>query len=425
LASDSRTLHGETSSVSHKRVAFAALQHRDFRWFFVTTMLAMMADNIEHVISYWLLFQKFHSPVLAGFADISHWMPFLLLSVYFGGIADRYDCRKVIQLAQIMYMAVSVAWAVLFYTETIQIWHASVLLVLHGIAGVLWTPAEQLIIHDIVGAEHIQSAVRLNATSRQLGILFGPAVGAGLMLLLGPPVALLANALIYLPMTLWLLVVPYTGHLREGAPPKRAIGWKDAVSVVREVWHNRPIITMVILGGSASLFVGNAFHTQMPEFAHDLGADRADFTYSALLIASAAGAVFGGFLLEGKGWLKANVRTAITSAMMWCALITAFAFSTNYFLSLVLLFCAGILSLSFYSTAQAIVQLLAPAHLRGRLIGLFSMSAFGLRAFSGVTVGVVGGLIGIHWSLAISAMALMAVTFGLLAFAAPARGEVD
>jgi len=386
----------------------------------------MMADNIEHVISYWLLFQKFHSPVLAGFADISHWTPFLVLSVYFGGIADRYDCRRVIQLAQIMYMAVSVAWAVLFHTQTIQIWHASVLLVLHGIAGVLWTPAEQLIIHDIVGAEHIQSAVRLNATSRQLGILFGPAVGAGLMLLLGPSMALLANALIYLPMTLWLLTVPYTGHLREGAPPKRAIGWKDAITVVREIWHNRPIITMVILGGAASLFVGNAYHTQMPEFAHDLGAERADFTYSALLIASAAGAVFGGFLLEGKGWLKANVRTAITCAMLWCALIAGFAFSTNYLLSLVLLFCAGILNLSFYSTAQAIVQLLAPGHLRGRLIGLFSMSAYGLRAFSGVTVGVVGGLIGIHCSLAISAMALMAVTFALLAFAAPMRGgEVD
>ena len=426
MASDSTTLNGETSAVSHKRVAFAALQHRDFRRFFITTMLAMMADNIEHVISYWLLFQKFHSPVLAGFADISHWTPFLLLSVYFGGIADRYDCRRIIQLAQIMYMAVSVAWAVLFYTQTIQIWHASVLLVLHGIAGVLWTPAEQLIIHDIVGAEHIQSAVRLNATSRQLGILFGPAVGAGLMLLLGPSMALLANALIYLPMTLWLLTVPYTGHLREGAPPKRAIGWKDAVTVVREVWHNRPIITMVILGGAASLFVGNAYHTQMPEFAHDLGAGKADFTYSALLIASAAGAVFGGFLLEGKGWLKANVRTAITCAMLWCALIAGFAFSTNYLLSLVLLFCAGILNLSFYSTAQAIVQLLAPSHLRGRLIGLFSMSAYGLRAFSGVTVGVVGGLIGIHWSLAISAMALMAVTFALLAFASPARGgEID
>jgi MFS family permease len=407
---------------SNKKIAFAALHHRDFRAFFITTMLAMMADNIEHVISYWLLFEKFHSPVLAGFADISHWTPFLLLSVYFGGIADRSDCRKVIQMAQIMYMGVSAAWAILFYTNTIQVWHASILLVIHGIAGVLWMPAEQLIIHDIVGPEHIQSAVRLNATSRQLGILFGPAVGAGLMFVLGPSIGLLANALIYIPMTLWLLVVPYTGHLREGERLRRAIGWRDAISVIREVSHNRPIITMVILGGSASLFVGNAFNTQMPGFAHDLGAEKADFAYGALLIAGAAGAVFGGFLLEGKGWLQANVRTAIISATVWCGLITAFAFSKNYPLSLVLLFCAGILNLSFYSTAQAIVQLLAPSHLRGRLIGLFSMSAFGLRAFSGVTVGVVGGLIGIHWSLAISAMTLMAVTFGLLAFATPERG---
>jgi hypothetical protein len=88
-----------------------------------------------------------------------------------------------------------------------------------------------------------------------------------------------------------------------------------------------------------------------------------------------------------------------------------------------LLFCTGVLNLSFYSTAQTIVQLLAPTHLRGRLIGLFSMSTFGLRAFSGVTVGVVGGLIGVHWSLAISAMTLFAVTLALFAFTLPARAD--
>jgi hypothetical protein len=77
---------------------------------------------------------------------------------------------------------------------------------------------------------------------------------------------------------------------------------------------------------------------------------------------------------------------------------------------------ATALAVAFYSIAQTIVQLEAPAPLRGRLIGLFSMSAFGLRAFSGVTVGVLGGLIGIHWSLALSAMALLAVTLALFAF---------
>jgi hypothetical protein len=85
-------------------------------------------------------------------------------------------------------------------------------------------------------------------------------------------------------------------------------------------------------------------------------------------------------------------------------------------LSLVLLFCAGILNLALYSSAQAIVQIAAPGHLRGKLVGLFSMSAFGLRAFSGLTVGILGSLIGIHWSLGLSAAALFAITVGLLLY---------
>jgi MFS family permease len=410
------------SAAPDKRVAFAALHHKDFRAYFVTTMLAMMADNIEHVISYWLLYEKFHSPVLAGFAVLSHWTPFLLFAVYFGAMADRYDCRKVIQVAQFMYMGVSAAWAFLFFTDTIQVWHACVLLVIHGMAGVLWGPGSQLLIHDIVGPEHLQSAVRLNSTSRQLGILFGPAVGGGLMLFLSPSTGLVVNTLIYLPLTIWLLTVPYTGHSREAAAPtRRPLGWRDAFQVVREVSGNRPIITMVVLAGCVSFFVGTAFQATMPEFAHDLGTEKADFAYSALLGANAAGAVIGGFLLEGRGWLPPRVQTAMISAILWCVVITSFALSANYFLSLVLLFIAGVLNLTFSSMGQTIVQLLSPPQLRGRLIGLFAMASMGLKAFSGLTVGVMGGLIGVHWSLAASAMALLTVTVALFAFALPGQ----
>ncbi|HEX9453795.1 MAG TPA: MFS transporter, partial [Candidatus Binatia bacterium] len=110
-------------------------------------------------------------------------------------------------------------------------------------------------------------------------------------------------------------------------------------------------------------------------------------------------------------------------AILWCVAMTAFAFSQSYPLSLVILFCAGALNLAFYSIAQTIVQLKAPVALRGRLVGLFSMSAYGLRAFSGFTVGVVGGLIGVHWSLALSSMLLLAVTIALFAFARQAPRE--
>jgi MFS family permease len=146
-----------------------------------------------------------------------------------------------------------------------------------------------------------------------------------------------------------------------------------------------------------------------------------------LLGANAAGAVIGGILLEGRGWLRANARNAAICSILWCAVIIAFAASQSYSLSVGLLFCAGLLNLAFMSMAQTLVQLQAPSRLRGRLIGLFNTSNNGLKAFSGVTVGVVGGLVGVHWSLALSAMILLAVTIGLFAFVIPGRsaGELN
>ena len=57
---------------AERKVAFAALHHRDYRRYFLVSLFSTMGDNVEHVISYWLLFQKFHSPVVGGFAVISH-----------------------------------------------------------------------------------------------------------------------------------------------------------------------------------------------------------------------------------------------------------------------------------------------------------------------------------------------------------------
>jgi MFS family permease len=405
-------------------VAFAALRHRDFRRYFMVHLFSTMGDNIEHVISYWLLFEKFHSPVLGGFAVISHWTPFLFFAVYFGALADRYDCRRVIQTSQLLYAAVSLTWGILFFTDAIEIWHACALLVLHGMAGVLGGPSGQLIIHDIVGREYLQSAVRLNSTSRHLGVLLGPAIGGASMMLFGPPVGLFLNTLMFLPAVIFMFLLPYTGHSRDetGSAKGPRFSFRGTVRLLRETSANPTILSMILLGGATSLLVGNAFQAQMPEFAHDLGHDNHDTAYTVLLAANAAGAVIGGLFLEGKGWLRANPRNAAICSILWCVVIIGFAASTSYPLSVLLLFCAGFLNLAFLSMAQTLVQLQAPPQLRGRLIGLFNTTNNGLRAFSGVTVGVIGGLIGIHWSLALSSMILLAVTLALFAFVIPGRG---
>jgi len=366
----------------------------------------MMADNIEHVITYWVLWEKFHSPALAGFQVISHWLPFLFFSVYFGGLADRFDCRRVIQAAQTLFALVSVAWGVLFLTGTLQVWSACVLLVLHGLAGSLWGPAEQLMLHDFVGDEELPSAVRLNATFRSLGVLFGPVIGSALLLGLGPTAGIFANVAFYLPLTLFLFRTRFTGHTRDGGVPRRRMGIVDSVRVLREVSANRTLVSMIILGGLGSFFVGASMQSSMPIFAQDLGAGSAGTAYGILLFANGAGGVIGGILLEATGRLRPTVAAAVFSTGIYGLSTLLFAVSTSYPLSVLLLVIGGVANLASMSIGQTLVQLLAPPADRGRVIGVYGMSANGLRFGSGITVGLFGALVGIHWSLALSAAAL-------------------
>jgi MFS family permease len=125
--------------------------------------------------------------------------------------------------------------------------------------------------------------------------------------------------------------------------------------------------------------------------------------------------------LESRSLLRARPRTAIVLTLLWSVVICGFAMTSSYPLAVALMFVAGFLYLSFSAMAQTLVQVHAPAHLRGRLVGLYNMAANGLRAFSGITVGFLGSLIGVHWSLALSALALAAVTSVLLAFSVRSR----
>ncbi len=387
--------------------AFAAFAQGDFRIYVMAATAAMMADNIEHVISYKVMFDRFHSPALGGFAVISHWIPFLLLAGVSGGLADRFDIRRLIQVGMLMYIGVSVSWGVMFLTNTVTLGMAMLLLIVHGLAGVIWIPAAQVLIHQLVGQEQLASAVRLNATGRYLGFLVGPLLGAGLLLALGPAYGIFANALIYTPLLVWLIKAPYGRSVPGRRSPAAAVGsLADVWSTMQVVARNPVLLAMTVLVGAASFFVGNAYQAQMPGFASDLGHERADFAYSMLLAADAAGGLIGGVILETRPWLVPRARTAFALALIWCVALIGFARAQGYVLAVSLLFVAGFVELSFNSMAQALVQLHAPGEMRGRVIGVFSMSASGLRTFSGLSVGLLGASLGIHNSLALSAGAL-------------------
>lgn len=402
---------------------FAALRNRDCRLYLVGTGLAMMADNIEHVITYWVLWQTFHSEALVGFQVISHWVPFLLLGVWSGGLADRHDCRRVIQAGQALFMLVSLTWGVLFLTGTLQIWHACVLLVLHGVAGALWGPAEQLMLHDFVGPDELPSAVRLNATAKSLGILLGPVVGSVLLLGLGPTRGIFANVAIYLPLTVFLFRTRFTGHLRDDVVGRARLSVAEAVRTLRRVGSDHVLVSMIVLAGLGSFFVGASLQSAMPVFAGELGTGGSGRAYGVLLFATGAGGVLGGLVLETTGRTRPSVRAAVLATAVYGSAILAFALTSSYLLAVALLLVAGMANLASMSISQTVVQLRALPEQRGRVIGVYTMSASGLRAGSGLTVGLLGGVVGLRTSLAFSATALCVGTAAVAVLAARGAGR--
>ncbi|HEY3731547.1 MAG TPA: MFS transporter [Steroidobacteraceae bacterium] len=406
---------------SPRQVSFAALRQPVFRYFFVGNATAMLADNCEHVISYWVMYQKFHSAELGGFAVISHWVPFLLFSGYAGALASRIDVRRMIQAGMLLFMSVSIGWGVLIATDTLTVWKSMLLLTVHGLAGVLWTAPAQVLIHDLVAPEDLPSGVRLAAMTRYLGTLVGPAVGNGLMLLLGPAIGIFANALIYLPMLLWLWSTPRRGQLARSRTDRAAAapGLTDAIATLRSIRGSSVLLTMTVMAGAASFLVGNAYQAQMPNFATDLGHGNAGAAYAALAAADAAGGLAAAVLLESRGLLPPRVGSALLLCMLWCVALSTFALTHSYGVSLAALFCAGFLELSFGAMAQALVQLNAPPALRGHVIGVFVMASLGLRFVAGFTVGLMGAVIGVHHSLALSAGVLFVVIAALSVWQAP------
>jgi MFS family permease len=352
---------------------------------------------------------------------ISHWLPFLLVSPYFGALADRYDCRKLIQGSQALFMAVSLTWGILFATGTLTVWDACFLLILHGMAGAMWAPPEQLLLEDFVGTADLPSAIRLNSTARSLGVLFGPVVGSALLLGLGPVHGIWVNIAFYLPLTFVAARTRFTGHTRYGFIARQRVGALAAAKVFRDVSKDRVLAVMIILAGLGSFFIGSAMQTVMPTIAGTTTGISSGTAYGLLLFANGLGGVLGGVLLGGTGWIRLSVRAALWSTLVYGASTVLFAVSHDYLVAAPLLVIGGIANLAAMSITQTVAQLRAPRERKGQVMGVYGTGANGMRIGSGLTVGLAGAAIGLRPALALSSAALCACVLALAVYLAAAR----
>lgn len=368
---------------------FPALANPHFRLYWIATALANTADNVEHVIGYWVIWQLTHSPFWLGYAVVAHWLPFTLFSLHAGSLADRVNSRHLIQLSQLLFVVASLGWGILYLTGRLEIWHVAIFLLFHGFAGLIASAASQLLIYEMVGKEFLISAISLNSSIRHVATVLGPAIGGILLSTVGPGAGFLANILLYLPLSLLMLKLPYRG---SAIGASRESGWHAITEGLSAMRQSPLIVGLLVVSAATSLLLGNTFNALMPPFAERLQASATG--YSMLLSANGVGAILGVLGLGLLGSTQLRPVAVTLGALIWSILIVLFAASSWFSLSLLILCFIGATSIIFTSMTQSIIQASAPDHLRGRIIGVYNLAAHGMRVVSGFLIGSLASLVG-------------------------------
>ncbi len=367
-----------------RRVRFAALEVPVFRGYWVASWISSTGDGMENVIRNVLVVQLAGAaaPFWLGMMVFAHWVPFTLFSLYGGVLADRYDNRKVQIVAQLLLMTAAVCVAVATLTHIVTVWWIFGLLLLHGFAGAIGNPAQQTLIHAMVGPARLLSAVSLNSSARQLSQVIGPALAGLIVIVFGPGWGFLINALTFIPLLALLAVIrvkPLGARLRT--PVLAAL--RDGLRFVR----GKPLVGALIgVEMIAVIFLGHTFNSLLVLFAYDVLHVSA-LGYAFLLVGSGLGAIAAAIYLASARERRRPGVFIVVAAMAEMVAIFFFAFSTDYLLSFLLLVVVGASAVLTQSLTNTRIQLSAPDELRGRVMGAYTFGTQGMRVVNGPLLG--------------------------------------
>ena len=388
-----------------RRIRFEALAVPTFRWYWIFSWISSTGDGMENIIRNVLVYQLAGAaaPFWLGMMVFAHWVPFTFFSLYGGVLADRYDNRKVQLVSQIVLMiaAFLVAWATL--GGFVSTWWLFGLLLLHGFAGAIGGPAQQTLIHSMVGPTKLLSAVSLNSTARQFSQVIGPAVAGFIVVWFGPGWGFLINAITFVPLLAFLAIIRVRPLSAPSSLPILS-SLRDGLRFVRRRPFIGGLIAVEMLG---VIFLGHTFNSFLVLFAHDvLHVD--DLGYAFLLVGSGIGAVCAAMYLAYARDREHSGRFIVGAAMLEMAAILLFAFSTSYLVSFALLFVVGVSAVLTQSLTNTKIQLSAPDELRGRVMGAYTFATQGMRVLNGPILGGAAIVFGAPLAVAGAAAAVLA-----------------
>ncbi|HEY7172495.1 MAG TPA: MFS transporter [Vicinamibacterales bacterium] len=390
----------------------AAFTYRDFRvqWFGACT--SSIGTWTQSAAQNWMVLALTSSSFFLGLDAFLQQLPIMLFTLIGGVLADRHDRRRTLLASQYIQMTTAAVLAVLVFLDVVNIWYILALSFVTGLAQAFGGPAYQALIPSLVENKDLPNAIAFNSIQVNVARVIGPTVfGATIAIFAkwgySDPEAMAAcfvlNALSFL-VVIYTLMSLHVKHIPQTHTARMRDEMRTGLAYVRD---SPALVALTMLAG-ATTFFGFSVITFLPLFAQNVFHEGAS-TYSSLLAFSGAGSVAGALVIAWLGKFRRMGLTVLLVQAVYGVLIVAFGISSNILLSEILLLLMGATMMVVFSTITSLVQLIAPNHMRGRVMSIYMLAFRGGMPLGSLLGGLLAARIGAPLVIQINGVLIVAV----------------
>ena len=379
----------EAAEASSSGSPFRAFKSANYTYFWIASLLSINSFFMLLIARGWLVFQMTDSPFIVTVVAAAAQLPSLVLSVFGGVIADRFNRKKVLLINEVSNFAILLLLAILVVTDTVAVWHIIVLGVINGVTFSLAFPARAAIVPSLVPPRDVANGVALSSIMFSGAQLIGPAV-AGLLIGVSPALAFFVAA----------------GSVGAGIPlflllKLRPMGWEgkqvhDSVigSILegaRYIRSQHIVMGLMVLGFVVVVF-GMPYQTMLPVFAEEI-LEAGPQGLGLLGAFGGIGAIAGSLAIATFSSVNQMKVFLAAGALGLGVFIILFGLSSIFVLSLVMALLAGFFFQLVMTANFALLQVLVPDRLRGRVLSV-RFIVFGMSPAGIISLGIAAERVG-------------------------------
>jgi MFS family permease len=344
---------------------FAALGARGFRLLWTATLLSATARWADTVVIGWLTLELTDSALMVGIVAASK-MAGYVAAPFMGVFADRMDRRLLLILAAVVNLAVSALMLILLVSGLLALWHVIALALAGSLTWALDNPARQAFVPDLVGRQHLTNAIALISLALEITVVVGPALGGILIPIAGIGGAYGLIATFYLLDVLVLLLLK---DVRHAAPAVSESPLRSLVGGLRYVRGHQIVLVLLLVAGLLNMLAAPYRYAFLPVFSRYV-LDAGPAGYGMLTAMAGVGALVAGVWVVSLGNFQRKGSLLVWTSLAWPASLLLFAMSTSYYVSLALVFVAGLTQAIVWTVIATLILGNTEQAVRGRVMGL-------------------------------------------------------